>query len=66
LSRIEGWAGWRRSSRCVSANHCVEVSAIGGLVEVRNSRNKDAVLRFDRGSWRFFVREIQAGALDGG
>lgn len=45
---------WRTSSRCVTNNHCVEVS-FDDRVKVRDSKDPDPILTFDARSWQRFV-----------
>jgi hypothetical protein len=56
--------GWRRSSRCVTENHCVEVRGIGGFIDVRNSRRPADRLRLDSHSWNLLMGDLKAGAFD--
>lgn len=48
---------WKRSSKCVADNHCVEVAA-GAEVRVRDSKDPSPVIVFDREVWQAFVRWI--------
>jgi hypothetical protein len=55
---------WRRSSRC-NGGTCVEVSAEGGKVRVRNSADRaGAVLEIGRDSWREFLAQVREGHFD--
>jgi hypothetical protein len=52
---------WRRSSWC-NGGACVEVSAEGGKVRVRNSADPaGAVLEVSRDSWREFLAQVREG-----
>jgi Domain of unknown function (DUF397) len=52
---------WRRSSRC-NGGSCVEVSADGGKVRVRNSTDPaGAVLEIGRAGWQAFLVELREG-----
>jgi hypothetical protein len=48
-------AGWVRSSRCIQGD-CVEVRYVGGVVEVRDSKQPGGpVLRYGIDEWRYVV-----------
>jgi hypothetical protein len=52
---------WRRSSRC-NGGSCVEVSAEGDKVRVRNSADPaGTVLEVSRDSWREFLAQVREG-----
>lgn len=52
---------WRRSSRC-NGGTCVEVSAEGAKVRVRNPADPaGAMLEFSRDSWREFLAQVREG-----
>jgi Domain of unknown function (DUF397) len=52
---------WRRSSRC-NGGSCVEVSAAGGKVRVRNSADPAGVtLEIGRECWQAFLAELREG-----
>ncbi|MFI7540041.1 DUF397 domain-containing protein [Actinoplanes sp. NPDC049599] len=57
-------ATWRRSARCVSDHHCVEIADLGELVGLRNSQVPDASLAISRPAWRHLVAGIKAGEFD--
>lgn len=54
-------AAWRRSARCVSDHHCVEVADLGDLVGLRNSQRPELMLAFSRPVWRSFVAGVENG-----
>jgi hypothetical protein len=55
-------AEWRTSTRSGTEGNCVEVRAIDGIVEVRDSKNPDgSILRFTHAEWTAFL----GGAEDG-
>jgi hypothetical protein len=57
-------AVWRKSSYCQSGE-CIEVSALDGMVLMRDSKDPHGgVLRYDASEWRAFLRGIRAGEFD--
>ncbi|WP_279488279.1 DUF397 domain-containing protein [Actinomadura sp. 6K520] len=57
---------WRKASRSVDQNDCVEVAALGPSVLIRDSRDHSAgVLALDSAHWITLVDAIQNGRLDG-
>lgn len=54
---------WRRSSRCSSDSHCVEVAEVPGGVLVRDAAGR--MLPVDRERWRQFIALVRAGRYDG-
>jgi hypothetical protein len=54
-------AVWRRSTRCVSDHHCVEVADLDGMVGLRNSQSPELSLVFSRQTWQGFLEGIQTG-----
>lgn len=55
---------WVRSTLCATAD-CVEVSAEGGEVAVRDSKERHApLLHFDRMVWGAFLAGIRNGEFD--
>jgi Domain of unknown function (DUF397) len=57
-------AVWRKSSYCQSGE-CIEVSALDGVVLMRDSKDPHgSVLRYDTSEWQAFLRGIRAGEFD--
>lgn len=56
--------GWRKSARCVSDNHCVEVADLGGTVGLRNSRLPEVSLSLSEQAWRDLIAGVKAGEFD--
>ncbi|GAA0468297.1 hypothetical protein Ade02nite_79170 [Paractinoplanes deccanensis] len=56
---------WRRSARCITDNHCVEVAELPGgeMVGLRNSQLPDVALTLSRPVWRDLIAAIKAGHL---
>ncbi|RSM51518.1 DUF397 domain-containing protein [Actinoplanes sp. ATCC 53533] len=54
-------AVWRRSARCVSDHHCVEIADLGDAVGLRNSQRSELSLTFSKQVWRGFVDRVKAG-----
>jgi hypothetical protein len=54
-------AVWRRSTRCVSDHHCVEVADLGDAVGLRNSQRPELSLSLSRQAWQQFIDGIEAG-----
>jgi Domain of unknown function (DUF397) len=57
--------GWRKSS--FSANTCVEVWRIPGVVQIRNSSDDPttgAILTFSDEEWAAFTAGVKAGEFD--
>ena len=50
---------WRRSQRCVSNNHCVEVANYGDRIGIRNSQGQ-ASLIFTPIAWANFVDALKS------
>jgi len=54
-------AVWRRSARCVSDHHCVEVADHGDTVGLRNSRRPEFSLTLSKKAWQSFRDGLKAG-----
>lgn len=55
---------WRKSTYSESAG-CVEVTRLGSLTLVRDSKNPTGPsLRFDAREWNAFLRGVRAGEFD--
>jgi hypothetical protein len=61
MSELLDTAVWRRSARCVSDHHCVEVADLGVAVGLRNSQRPTQWLTFSKQEWRSFLDELDAG-----
>ena len=56
---------WRKSSRSGDGGDCVEATALGERVGVRDSKDPDGpVLTFPLPVWRAFVAAIRRGEYD--
>jgi hypothetical protein len=56
---------WRKSSRSGTQGNCVEVRAVDGFVEVRDSKNPSgAVLKFTPAEWDAFIGGAGDGEFD--
>ncbi|WP_165964501.1 DUF397 domain-containing protein [Actinomadura sp. KC216] len=64
---IHGTAlNWRKASRSVNQDDCVEVAALGPSVLVRDSLAPSAgVIALDSTQWNELLSAIQSGDLDG-
>jgi hypothetical protein len=51
---------WKTSSRC-SAGGCVEVRAVGGRIEIRDSARPAEVAWFKPADWAAFLAGVRAG-----
>lgn len=54
---------WRKSTRSTDTN-CVEVAARGGLVLMRDSKERRQILAFTEDGWDAFVAGVRAGEFD--
>lgn len=56
---------WRKSTRSGNAGQCVEVRAIDGGVELRDSKNPTGpVLRFNPGEWDAFTGGVRKAEFE--
>jgi hypothetical protein len=55
---------WRKSTRCVSDHHCVEVADFGVNVGIRNSQRPDIALMLPKPAWQALLDGIEAGDFD--
>ncbi|WP_433689234.1 DUF397 domain-containing protein [Micromonospora carbonacea] len=54
--------GWFKSSRSSNNAACVEVRFVGGMVDVRDTKDRTGpTLAFDSRSWASFVAGFKAG-----
>ena len=57
-------ARWRKS-RSSSETNCVEVTLVGGLIGVRDSKNPDGpVLAFTRSEWTAFLSGVRGDEFE--
>jgi hypothetical protein len=58
-------ARWRKASRSsASGSDCVEVTAVTGVIAVRDSKDPEGpVLVFDRDAWRQLAERVSGGKL---
>jgi hypothetical protein len=55
--------GWFKSSRSSDNAACVEVRFVGGVVNVRDSKDRTGpLLAFDSSAWSGFLAALKAGA----
>ncbi|MDG4817663.1 MULTISPECIES: DUF397 domain-containing protein [unclassified Micromonospora] len=53
--------GWFKSSRSANNANCVEVRFVGGVVDVRDTKDRTGpTLAFDGGSWSSFLAGLKA------
>ncbi|MEV7359635.1 MULTISPECIES: DUF397 domain-containing protein [unclassified Kitasatospora] len=55
---------WQKSSFSEAANNCVEIRALDGLVELRESDEGDVIVRTTRLKLADFLRGAKAGEFD--
>ena len=56
---------WRKSSRSLDTNACVETAQADDTMLVRDSKDPDgAILRFTTAEWNAFVAGVRAGEFD--
>lgn len=53
-------AQWRKSTRCVADNHCVEIAEFTGSFGIRNSQHETSLI-FDTIAWMNFVDSLKEG-----
>ncbi|WP_374728124.1 DUF397 domain-containing protein [Catenuloplanes atrovinosus] len=51
---------WKRSTRCVSDLHCVEVASWQGNVLIRNSTRPTGLLTVSKHQWRHFLAKVRS------
>ena len=56
--------GWRRASRCVSEDNCVEVMDAGDLIGIRNSQLPAIAIAFPVTDWNSFIRGVKDERFD--
>jgi len=57
-------APWRKSSYSGNGNNCVEVTAVSGLIAVRDTTDRDGITKtFDARAWQQFTTRIKQGQL---
>ncbi|CAM5445086.1 hypothetical protein SALBM217S_09490 [Streptomyces griseoloalbus] len=58
MTQARAWA-WRKSSRSVQTDNCVEVACTGTGIRVRDSkRRRDAVIAPSPTAWTSFLRAV--------
>ncbi|MBV6697041.1 DUF397 domain-containing protein [Kitasatospora aureofaciens] len=55
---------WQKSSFSASSNECVEVRAVNGLVELRESDEDHLIIRTAPTTFAAFLQAIKAGQFD--
>lgn len=55
---------WRRTERCVSDYHCVEIAQLDDAVAIRNSQRPEISLVLSIKAWRDLVDRVKSGELD--
>ncbi|MEY9943271.1 DUF397 domain-containing protein [Kitasatospora sp. GAS1066B] len=55
---------WQKSSFSGSANECIEVRTVDGMVEVRESDSAEIIVRTTPGKWARFLLGVQNGEFD--
>jgi hypothetical protein len=54
-----------KSSHCVyPPGGCVEVAAKDGIIAVRDAKNPEQILRFNKAEWSAFVDGVKNGEFD--
>ncbi|KJS55377.1 DUF397 domain-containing protein [Streptomyces rubellomurinus] len=59
-----GKTRWRKSSSSGESSECVEVRAVAGWVEIRESDLPEVVVRTTPRKWAAFVLGVKAGEFD--
>ncbi|MFJ6621486.1 DUF397 domain-containing protein [Kitasatospora sp. NPDC091335] len=55
---------WQKSSYSAASNECVEVRAINGLIDLRESDEGDIILRTRPATLAALLHDIKAGEFD--
>ncbi|MFC5668323.1 DUF397 domain-containing protein [Kitasatospora misakiensis] len=55
---------WRKSSFSGASNECVEVRAVGELIELRESDDSELILHTTGAAFTDLLHTIKAGELD--
>ncbi|MCC9310796.1 DUF397 domain-containing protein [Kitasatospora sp. RB6PN24] len=55
---------WQKSSFSGSANECVEVRTVEGMVELRESDSPEVIARTTPKRWARFLQGVRAGEFD--
>ncbi|MCX4687739.1 DUF397 domain-containing protein [Kitasatospora purpeofusca] len=55
---------WQKSSYSAANDNCVEVRAVGGLVELRESDDGELILHAAAAAFTGLLHAIKAGELD--
>ncbi|MFH8381199.1 DUF397 domain-containing protein [Kitasatospora sp. NPDC018058] len=55
---------WQKSSFSAANNECVEVRAIDGLIELRESDEGETILRTTRTTFATLLHGLKAGEFD--
>ena len=65
ISNVSSNLNWRKSKRSMNNGNCAEISSAGGVVMVRDTKDKQgAMLRYPAASWLGFIREARVGGFD--
>ncbi|MFH8385394.1 DUF397 domain-containing protein [Kitasatospora sp. NPDC018058] len=57
-------SAWQKSSYSASSDNCVEVRAIDGLIEFRESDEGDVIVRMTSPKFAAFLQGAKAGEFD--